>query len=88
MNTKTLELNKRYPWKEIVEVYPDMWAFLIKPEFSSSGDLISGILIAICKYESRETTAASLFTKGIDYTMMRTTSNDRLMGGILCSYLT
>lgn len=66
-----------YTWNEIVEAYPNMYAFLAEPEFDEHGKLASGILVDVCDYEHREEVLRCiLLDKKIECAVFRTTPSD------------
>ena len=74
---KKLEFNRRYTWNDIIETYPDMYAFLAEPEFDEQDRLASGILIDVCDYEHREEVSQRiLFDEKIKCAVFRTTPNN------------
>lgn len=76
MTINELELDKEYTWHNIVEAYPDMYAFISEPKLDPFGNPISGILVAICDYAHREETAARIIRdQNIECIVRRTTPN-------------
>ena len=73
MQTKKLELNKRYTWEQIVEAYPDLWVFLTEPDFEDDYNVRSAVLIAVSTFEEREATHVRLRKENIKFICRRTT---------------
>lgn len=76
MTAEKLELNKEYAWQDIIEAYPDMYAFISEPKFDSFGNITSGILVAVCDFAHREETASRIIIdQKINCIVRRTTPN-------------
>lgn len=73
MQTKILELNKRYTWEQIVEAYPELWVFLTESDFKDGYNVKSGVLVAVSTFEKREATHVRLHNENIKFVCRRTT---------------
>lgn len=78
-----LESDKIYNWNDIVNSYPNMWAFITDIEEDDDGMIQSCRLLAICSYEKKENYVVQFMEQGIDFDCVRTTFSAPNMG-VLC----
>lgn len=60
-----LELGKRYAWDEIIEAYPNKYAFIRDVERGPHQEILSAVLLDVCDFEGIDAIAARLRKDGI-----------------------
>lgn len=79
----SLEFGKQYTWKEIADVYPDMYAIFKDDVFDPVEGVISCVLLGICPYEERDRALADAVKQYGKVGIRRTTEGDPFFNGVI-----
>ena len=74
-----LQMGKKYAWSEIVEAYPDKWAFITDVKMKD-GEILTCKLLAVCNAEERYMYVRQYLKDKIKFECERTTFNGPNIG--------